>query len=69
MTHREWSPKPFFRHLTPAALADLRSWAAADLRADGSGKPWEQMYRIRSATTVPQVELNGVFDRGRYGDR
>jgi hypothetical protein len=45
MTHREWSPKPFFRHLTPAALADLRSWAAADLRADGSGKPWEQMYR------------------------
>ena|GEM_PF-6686973 len=27
-----------------------------------------QSFCIRSATTVPQVELNGVFDRGRYGE-
>ncbi len=45
MTHREWSPRPFFRHLSPAALAELRAWAAADLRPDGSGTPWEQLYR------------------------
>lgn len=45
MSHREWSPKPFFRHLTTEALADLRAWAGADLRPDGIGQPWEQLYR------------------------
>ncbi len=45
MSHREWSPKPFFRHLTPAALAELRSWAGVDLRSNGVGQPWEQVYR------------------------
>lgn len=45
MSHREWSPKPFFRHLTAPALAELSSWARAELRPLGAGKPWEQCYR------------------------
>ena len=39
--------------------ADLKCVARHALRRKGG---------IRSATTVPQVELNGVFDRGRYGE-
>jgi hypothetical protein len=45
MHHSEWSPKPFFRHLSPPALEELSSWARAELRPLGAGKPWEQWYR------------------------
>lgn len=79
MSHREWSPKPFFRHLTPAALADLCSWAAADFRLDGVGKPWEQMYRawlslsaadrLRLETALLPVNDLSVSDaRDRLGE-
>ena len=45
MHHREWNPKAFFRHLTPAALAELEEWAEVELHLDGEGPPWEQFYR------------------------
>lgn len=44
MNHHEWSPKPFFRHLSRPALKELCAWSA-ELRPEGAGKPWEQLYR------------------------
>lgn len=59
MTHREWSPKSFFRHLSPPALAALRAWAKAELKPFGPGKPWEQTYaawRALNAATRLRLE-------------
>ncbi|MDP1826619.1 MAG: hypothetical protein Q8L48_25335 [Archangium sp.] len=49
MALREWSPKSYFRNLTPPTLAVLRTWAKAELKPIGSGKPWEQTYRAWKA--------------------
>lgn len=59
MTHRDWSPKSFFRHLSPPALAELRRWANTELKPIGSGKPWEQTYaawRALNAATRLRLE-------------
>lgn len=55
MHHSEWSPKPFFRHLSPTALIELCAWAS-DLRPEGPGKPWEQLYRAW-ARLEPDVRM------------
>jgi len=55
MNHCEWSPKPFFRHLSPPALNELCAWAV-DLRPEGPGKPWEQLYRAW-ARLQPDVRM------------
>jgi hypothetical protein len=52
MTHRDWSPKSFFRHISLPALAELSFWAHADLRPVGAGKPWEQWYHAWVALPV-----------------
>ncbi len=62
MTHREWSPKSFFRHLSPPALAALRAWAKAELKPLGAGKPWEQAYAAwRALPTVTRLKLEAAL--------
>ena len=49
MSHREWNPKSFFRHLTADALGLLRAWAEVDFQLDGDGPVGEQAYRAWKA--------------------
>ncbi len=49
MTHREWNPKSFFRHLTPDVLVELHRWADVDAPLDGHGPMHAQMYRAWQA--------------------
>jgi hypothetical protein len=49
MSHRDWNPKSFFRHLTPEALQVLTDWAEVALPLDGEGAVGGQVYRAWKA--------------------
>ena len=54
MHHREWNPKSFFRHLTPAALDGLQAWAGVTLQLDGKDSPGLQFYRAWKVLDVDE---------------